>query len=159
MPPQTTEPVDGFTPVCSNDCVDCRGKILAVDYGEKNIGLACSDDLGLTVQPLPSIPNLGRRDFLKRLRTAVRTLSIQKLVVGIPLNMDGTRGDSVVRMERLVEDLNVALKIPIVGADERLSTLEALEFWRHMSLKQQRKYRTADSLAAALILERYLKEG
>jgi len=138
--------------------VALRGRVLALDYGDKNIGLACSDELGLTVQPLPSMPNLGRKDVLKRLRIAVQTMNIQELVLGIPLNMDGTRGDSARRMERLMESLKSALKIPLTGIDERLSTLEAQEFWREMSPKQQKKYRTLDSLAAALILERYLKE-
>jgi len=136
-----------------------RGRILAVDYGDKNIGLACSDELGLTVRPLPSMPNLGRRDLIHRLQTMVPEMDIRRLVLGIPFNMDGTRGDSALRMERLEARLRAALKIPLAGVDERLSTVEALEFWRTMSPKQQRKYRTVDSLAAALILERYLREN
>ncbi len=135
-----------------------RRRILAVDYGEKNIGLACSDELGLTVRPLPSIPNRGRRELLRRLQTTVRAMDIQEMVMGIPLNMDGTRGSPVVRMERLMSALKSALKIPLSGVDERLSTVEALEVWRNMSPKTQKKYRTVDSLAAAFILERYLKE-
>jgi putative Holliday junction resolvase len=136
-----------------------KGRILAVDYGEKNIGLACSDELGLTVHPLPSMPNLGKRDLLKRLRATVGTMGIQELVLGIPLNMDGTRGRSVARMERLMDTLRAALKIPLTGVDERLSTVEALPLWRDMSPRRQKKYRTVDSLAAALILERYLKDN
>ncbi len=135
-----------------------RRRILAVDYGEKNIGLACSDELGLTVRPLPSIPNRGRRDLLRRLQITVRDMDIQEMVMGIPLNMDGTRGSPVLRMERLMSALESALKIPLFGVDERLSTVEALEVWRNMSPKTQKKYRTVDSLAAAFILERYLKE-
>jgi putative Holliday junction resolvase len=135
-----------------------RGRILAVDYGEKNVGLACSDELGLTVQPLPSVPNLGRKHLFKRLQTTVRRMGIQEVVLGIPWNMDGTRGSSAMRMERLMSALRSALEIPLAGFDERLSTVEALELWRTMSPKQQKKYRTVDSLAAAFILERYLKE-
>ncbi len=135
------------------------GRILAIDYGEKNIGLAYSDELGVTVQPLPSMPNLGRRNFLEKLQATVHAMAIQELVLGIPLNMNGTRGDPVLRMERLMEVLRSTLKIPIMGVDERLSTVEALELWRDMSPRQQKKYRTVDSLAAAFILERYLKES
>ncbi len=136
-----------------------RGKrVLSVDYGEKNIGLACSDELGLTVQPLPSIPNLGWRDFVRKLRTMICSLSIQELVMGIPVNMDGTRGDAALRMEERMEGLEKTLKIPSTGVDERLSTVEALEFWQKMSPRRQKRYRTIDSLAAALILERYLRE-
>ena len=135
------------------------GRILAIDYGEKNIGLACSDELGMTVQPLPSMRNLGRRNLLEKLKATVQEMAIRELVLGIPLNMDGTRGDPVLRMERLMGVLRSALKIPIKGVDERLSTVEAQERWRDMSSKQQKKYRTVDSLAAAFILERYLKEN
>jgi putative Holliday junction resolvase len=133
--------------------------ILAVDYGSKNIGLACSDDLGLTVRPLPSTPNSGKKNLIRELRTLIDTLGVQELVLGMPLNMDGTRGDPLVRMEQLLESLKRALKIPATGMDERLSTEEALEIWQSLSPRRQKKYRTVDSLAAALILERYLKES
>ena len=133
-------------------------RILAVDYGSKNIGFACSDELGLTVQPLPSIPNPGERKLVKHLRIMVRDLEIHALVLGLPLNMDGSRGEAFLRMERLMQVLEDALKIPAAGVDERLSTVEALEYWDKMSLRRQKKYRTVDSLAAALILERYLRE-
>jgi putative holliday junction resolvase len=139
--------------------MDLIGRILAVDYGKKNIGLACSDELGITVRPLPSLPNLGRKDFLKRLKEIIRMMDIRQLVLGMPVNMDGTRGDSVIRMEQILKAMKSALGLPLAGVDERLSTHEALAYWRDMSPRQQKKYRTIDSLAAALILERYLKES
>ncbi len=129
-----------------------------MDYGARNIGLAYCDELGMTVQPLASIPNAGWKDFIQRIRTAIGTFDIRKLVIGIPLNMDGTRGDPAARMERLMKALQTALEIPVAGVDERLSSVDAEEIWRNMNAKQRKKYRTADSLAAALILERYLKE-
>ena len=134
-------------------------RVLAVDYGSKNIGLACSDELGLTVQPLPAIPNSGQKNLIRELRTIIHTMGIRELVVGMPLNMDGTRGDALIRMEQLMESMKKALQIPATGMDERLSTVEALEIWQSMSPRRQKKYRTVDSLAAALILERYLKES
>ena len=139
--------------------MDIRGRILAVDYGEKNIGLAYCDELGLTVQPMPSMPNLGTANLMKKLRAVAGTLAIQEIVLGIPYKMDGTRGDSAQRMEKLLEALKAALKIPISGVDESLSTVEAMEVWQGMNRKQQKKYRTVDSLAAAFILERHLKEA
>jgi putative holliday junction resolvase len=138
--------------------MDCGKRILAVDYGKKNIGLACCDQLGLTVRPLPSMPNLGLKDFLKKLRSKVAELGVEELVLGIPLNMNGTRGEPVQQMEQLMNTLKTKLGLPVFGVDERLSTVEALELWRDMSSRQQKKYRSVDSLAAALILERYLGE-
>ncbi len=113
---------------------------------------------GLTVRPLRSVPNSGRKNLLKTLRDTVRTLGIHRVVLGIPLNMDGTRGEAALRMERLREELEAGVGVPLTGIDERLSTVEAQELWQGMSPKRQKKYRTVDSLAAALILERYLKE-
>jgi len=80
------------------------------------------------------------------------------LVLGMPVNMDGTRGDALLRMEKLMATLKAKLKIPLSGVDERLSTVEAMEFWRNLNHRQQKRYRTVDSLAAAFILERYLTE-
>jgi putative holliday junction resolvase len=134
------------------------GRILAVDYGQKNIGLAYCDELGITVQPLPSIPNGGLRDLIKKLLATIRTMEIQELVLGMPINMDGTRGEAVLRMEQLMATLKAELKIPLSEVDERLSTVEATEFWQGMNRRQQKRYRTVDSLAAAFILERYLRE-
>ena len=129
-----------------------------MDYGTKNIGLACSDELGMTVNPLPSFPNLGRRDLLRRLRSAIFEHGVRELVVGIPYNMDGSSGDAARRVEQFMKSLHSEVDVTLSGVDERLSTEEALEVWRSMKPRQQRKYRTVDSLAAAFILERYLKE-
>lgn len=140
------------------DGVDTKGRILAIDYGEKNIGIACCDALRLTVSPLPSIPNAGRKDFVRKIKALVLDLDIRELILGIPLNMDGSGNDSVLRIERLMQLLKTALELPLTGVDERLTTIEATEYWNQMNRRQQKKYRTVDSLAAALILERYLKE-
>lgn len=134
-------------------------RILAIDYGTKNIGLACSDELRMTVQPLPSIPNSGRRDLIKKLKGMIQSMVIQEAVLGLPVNMDGSRGEAFIRMKQLLEVLQNGLRIPIAGVDERLSTVEALEIWKSIRPRGRKKYRTVDSLAAALILERYLKEN
>jgi putative Holliday junction resolvase len=134
-------------------------RILAIDYGSKNIGLAYTDELGLTVQPLPSIPNSGKRELIRRLRAVIEAMGIQELVLGMPFNMNGTRGDAYLQMEQRRELLTNSLNIRTRGIDERLSTVEALEIWKTMGPRRQKKYRTVDSLAAALILERHLKES
>ncbi len=135
-----------------------RGRILALDFGTKNVGLATSDELGIAVRPLPSMPNRNRRDLLHRLKTAVEELAIESLVIGIPLNMDGSTGAAVERVQRFMQLLQKNLGLPLSEVDERLSTVEAAEIWRGMNARQQKKYRTLDSLAAAIILERFLRE-
>jgi putative pre-16S rRNA nuclease len=133
------------------------GKVLALDYGTKNVGLACCDELGVTVRPLASIPNTSRRNLVARLRTVIEEHGIQSLVVGIPRNMNGSFGESANQVERFIAALRRELGLPLSSVDERLSTVEAQEVWNEMSPRQQRKYRTVDSLAAAIILERFLR--
>ena len=111
------------------------------------------------MRPLPSIPNVNRRDLMRRLKAAVRDYAIDSLVVGIPMNMNGSAGAAVQGVQRFVEVLRREVGLPLYTVDERLSTVEALEIWREMSARQQRRYRTVDSLAAALILERLLRES
>jgi putative Holliday junction resolvase len=136
-----------------------NGRILALDYGAKNVGLACSDELHLTVQPLGSVPNRSYRDLIRILKQSIKHTAAVQIVVGKPLNMDGTAGDAVHKVEHFVEKLRNEISIPVTEVDERLSTIEALEIWNRMSDRQKRKYRTIDSLSAALILERYLQES
>jgi len=134
------------------------GRVLAIDYGERNIGLAYCDEFGIAVQPLPSIPNAGRRNFFRKVRETVRAMDIRQLVLGMPWNMDGTRGEAADRIGRLMRGLEASAGIPLTAVDERLSTMEAKEIWSSLGPRRQRKYRTIDSLAAAIILERYIKE-
>ncbi len=135
------------------------GRILAVDYGTRNIGLACSDELRLIVRPLPSVRLGGRRDLIAKLRAIVRENEIREVVIGMPLNMNGTAGDAVRQVERFAEALEGTLGLPLSRVDERLSTIEAMDIWKEMSPRRRLKYRTVDSLSAALILERYLGEN
>ena len=140
--------------------MDARGRILAVDYGEKNIGLAYCDELGLTVQPMPSLPNCGTANLLKNLRTIIAHSRYSGNSTGNSIQNGRNTGRCRAAYGAAAwRTLKAALKIPISGVDERLSTVEAMEFWRGMNKKQQKKYRTVDSLAAAFILERHLKEN
>lgn len=88
----------------------------------------------------------------------IAEMDICGLIVGIPLNMNGSRNDSVRKIKRLMHQLETSLELPLTGVDERLSTLEATEYWNKMNARQKKKYKTIDSLAAALILDRHLKE-
>lgn len=137
----------------------CAVKILALDYGSKNIGLALSDELAMIVRPLPSVPNRSRSDLLCRLREVVRDQEVGSLVLGLPLNMDGSCGEAVLRVRQFEQRLRQEFDLPVSEMDERLSTEEALEMWRTMKARQQQRYRTVDSLAAALILQRFLRES
>jgi putative holliday junction resolvase len=135
------------------------GRILALDYGTKNVGLACCDELGVTIQPLASLPHAGRRALIERIRGIVIERGISELVVGMPLRMDGSSGTAAARVSAFIKALSTAMDLPIRNFDERLSTVEAQETWHKLKPKRRSRYRTIDSLAAACILERYLKES
>ncbi len=150
--------IDATDGICSN-CFMLRGRILALDYGTRNVGLACCDEMGVTIRPLPSLPNRGRRDLVGRLRAAVHEHQVERILVGVPLNMDGTSGEAARRVDRFIAMLRADLGLPLESFDERLSTAEAMEIWRGMNPRQQKRYRSVDSLAAALILRRYLAES
>ncbi len=135
------------------------GRILAIDYGSKNIGLACSDELRITVRPLPSVRFSSRRDLIARLRAIVSANDVQEVVIGLPLNMDGSSGVPAQRAERFRQALCKEFGFPMKCVDERLSTLEAADLWKELTPRQRRKYHTLDSLAAVLILQRHLKEN
>jgi len=142
--------------LCSNESMRA-GRILALDFGERNIGLACTDELGVTVRPLPSLRHISRRSLLDRLGALVREMNIVSIVVGMPLNMDGTPAAAAERVAGFIHLLEAELGLPLSSVDERLTTMEAMEIWRQMNSRQKRRYRTADSLAAALILKRHLE--
>jgi putative Holliday junction resolvase len=132
---------------------------LAIDYGSKNVGLACSDELRVTVRPLQSVPNKGRKDLVRRLSETIERLEIGEVVVGLPWNMDGSAGTAVSQVESFISSLAKVLNLPLQRVDERLSTAEAEEVWNEMTPRQQKRYRTVDSLAAAMILKRFLEEA
>ncbi len=143
---------------CAPICIMSRGRILALDYGKRCVGLACCDELGITVRPLDALCNLSRKKLVGCLREIVSELRIERIIVGLPVNMDGTSGEAVRWAQEFMQDLRECLNLPLVTVDERLTTVEALDAWKSMSRRRRRRYRTVDSLAAALILRRYLDE-
>ena len=135
------------------------GRLLALDYGTRRVGAALCDEMGIVVRPVPAIVNRGNRNLMEQIRRLVEQHGIEGLVIGLPLNMDGTAGESVSQATRFMKTLQSHLNLPLTAVDERLTTVEAAELWKNMSPRQQKKYRSVDSLAAALILQRFLEEA
>jgi putative Holliday junction resolvase len=143
--------------LCSNDTVK-SGRILALDYGRKRVGAAVCDEMGIAVRPVPSLPNEGRGEVVSLIRKLVEQHEIGSLVVGLPVNMDGTTGDSADQARKFMKVLRSQLRLPLTEVDERLTTVEAEALWKEMGPRQRKRYRSVDSLAAALILQRFLEE-
>jgi putative Holliday junction resolvase len=131
---------------------------MAIDYGTKAIGVAISDELRITVRPLTTIRR-GRQKYtqvIDKICSLIGENEIGVLAVGMPLNMNGTRGEAAVRVEKFVADLQNRLAIPIVIIDERLTSYEADRILRDRGVSERRA--RSDEFAAAIILQDYLDQ-
>lgn len=133
-------------------------RVMAIDYGTKAIGVAISDELQLTVRPLTTIRRQKQTHMpaVERVGELAIEHEIGVLVVGLPLNMNGTRGDAAEKVEAFVADLRPHLEIPIIFIDERLTSYEADQILREMGIGQKERKAKSDEYAAVLILQDYL---
>jgi len=135
-------------------------RILAIDYGHVRLGLAVSDALGLASHPLPALRRTTPDQDLAALRAVVADREVARLVVGLPLNMDGSEGRMAVEARAFGAWVARELALPVAFEDERLSTDEAEEFLRAAGLRPSDRKKLRDSVAAAVILRSVLeREG
>ena len=156
------------------------GRILAMDYGRRRIGLALSDELGLTAQPLTTLVRVNRRDDLRRLREIVRQHQVRRIVVGHPLHLDGTAGEMAQEAARFAARIGKSLGLPVDLMDERLTSWEAEQLHsearppagrtgggrrgsasssRGRARRGGQHHRVRDHFAAAILLRDYLQSG
>jgi len=132
------------------------GRVLGVDLGSKRIGVAVSDGLGLTAQPVATIARHGGLRDLEALAQEVRKQGALGIVLGWPLSPEGDRGDAARRVEAFAEKLRLHLNLPVVLMDESFSTVEATDVLLAADLSRARRKQVVDRLAAAVILQRWL---
>ena len=149
-----------------------EGKIAALDYGRRRIGLALAGTASRIAQPCDTLERINRNEDMRRLREFVRAHNVQQIVVGLPLRLDGTCGDMAEEATRFANRLRKEMRIPVIMIDERLTSWEAErileeelgrrithETTRDGKRKQLRdaqgKY-TVDAIAAMVILREYL---
>ena len=130
-----------------------RGRILAVDYGRRRIGLAISDEMRLTAQPLGTLVRTNRRDDLRRLRELARKHGVARILVGHPVHLDGTQSEMAEEAARFAARIEKELGLPVELADERLSSWEAEQV---LAAAGKKRRRSLDDVAAAVILRDYL---
>ena len=131
-------------------------RILAIDYGERRIGLAVSDEMQMTARPLATIERAPKQKSFERIAQFVSELEIEKIVVGLPLRLDGTVGDAAERVEKFIAELGKHLSCLVVKWDERLTSHEAEERMREIGLGFAERKARIDEFAAMIILEDYL---
>lgn len=129
--------------------------MLGIDYGEKRIGLSHGDELGLA-SPLPAAVEATKAERLAHIGRVIRERRITELVVGHPLNMDGTVGFKAREVEAFVKLLNERFQLPVHLVDERLTSYEVESRLRERKRKVTRASGVVDSLAATLILQDFL---
>jgi len=131
-------------------------RALGLDVGEKTVGVAVSDALGLTAQALTTLRRAGLRADLAALRQLAETRGITCAVVGLPLNMDGSEGASATRARAFGAALGIALGVPVDYWDERLTTVAAQRALREGDVPARKQRAVVDQVAAALILQGWL---
>lgn len=139
------------------------GRVLAIDYGRRRLGLAISDPLRLTARPLATWIRSNRRHDLARLRRLCREQEVNLIVVGWPLELAGTEGEMAGEAARFAERVRADLHIPAELMDERLSSWEAehtlCESAGGKSRARDRRQQRLDEVAAAVILRDYLRSA
>jgi putative holliday junction resolvase len=131
-------------------------RALGLDLGTKTIGLAVSDELGLTAQGLPTLARRGPRQDLEALKAKAAELGCDRFVLGLPFNMDGSEGPRARATRDFGEALATASGLPVIYQDERLTTAEANRMLLSADVSRQKRRQVVDQLAASLILQGWL---
>ncbi len=135
------------------------GRVLGLDVGEKTIGIALSDELGLTAQPHETLKRKGDDQDLGAIQALLEKWGISVVVVGLPKNMDGSIGRQARKVVTFTDKIEARLDVPVVHWDERLSTVAAERVLIEADLSRAKRKKHVDKVAAAVILQGYLDSG
>jgi putative Holliday junction resolvase len=141
---------------CRPTEVALPGRLLAIDLGTKRIGIAVTDELRITVTPLARLERHSWKDLLRRIVTLVERYDARALIIGLPLNMDGTQGAAAEDARRLAENFRKSLNVPVFLQDERLTSLAAESEMTGRGVAPDETMRRIDSESAAIILRDFL---
>ena len=133
---------------------------LGIDYGDSRVGLAITDELGITVQGLETIHHNGNdKIILKRLEEILNEYKIDTIVIGLPINMNGTRSERVEVTEKFIHKLKCKFnKVKIEEVDERLTTVAAHRTMNYLNINKNEKRNIVDTISAVYILETYMNK-
>ena len=132
-------------------------RILAIDFGARNMGLAVSDELGVTAQGLPTYHRSNKKTDFDHLRRTIRHYNVSEIVMGLPLRMSGAEGIQAEKVHAFAEELRGKFKLPVHLFDERLTSVEANRLLRETEMSIQRRAEVVDQVAAVLILQSFLE--
>jgi putative pre-16S rRNA nuclease len=132
------------------------GRILALDVGEKRIGVAVSDETGTLARPLTTLTRASKRQDFERIAHLAAEQEVERIVAGYPRSLAGDEGPQARRVRRYVEALATTLPAPVELWDERYTTVEAQERLQEAQRRKLRDRGQLDAAAAAIILQDYL---
>ena len=133
---------------------------LGIDYGDSRVGIAITDALNITVQGLETIHHQGNdKIVLKRLEELLNEYEIDTLVIGMPINMNGSKAERVEKTENFIHKLKCKFnKVQIETIDERLTTVAAHKTMNFLNVDKKKKKNIVDTISAVYILETYMKK-
>lgn len=134
-------------------------RIMGLDVGDKTIGVALSDPLGWTAQGLEVIRREHIDKDLARLSEIIREYEVEKILVGLPKNMNATIGPQGEKVLDFIEQLKTRINLPVKTWDERLSTVAAERMLIQADVSRSKRKKVIDKMAAAVILQGYLDAG
>lgn len=133
--------------------------VVALDVGDRTLGVAVTDDLGITAQGVGTVLRSGDRHDFPALARMLEGREVERFVVGWPINMDGTEGPRALKTRRFAQRLKTATDRPVLLWDERLTTFEAEEALKEGGVRRERRKAVVDMLAAQFILRSWLDAG
>lgn len=131
-------------------------RILGIDYGDARVGIAVSDPLGMLANGVGTIKNMGAKKLLAELKVIIDRYTPDKIVIGLPKNMDASEGFRADATKKFAGRLKTVYKGEIVFWDERLSSVGAKRFLNETNTRGQKRKDVLDTVAACIILEGYL---
>ena len=131
-------------------------RIMSLDVGSRTIGIACSDALLMTAQGIETIRRTSLEKDFNRLQELIAVYEVHELVVGMPKNMNGTKGERAEKTEEFVEKMKEVIDLPVSYWDERLSTVMAERQLIAADVSRKKRKSVIDKMAAVVILQGYL---
>ena len=133
--------------------IDKKSRLLGIDIGTKRIGISISDDKRSIALPLKTVETSSLNEFIEEIKYLVNENNIQGLIIGDPINMDGTKGKSSQSVKDKSIIINREVNIPIILWDERLSTVGAFNLSSQLDINVSKRVKKIDENAATFILQ------
>lgn len=132
-------------------------RILAVDYGDARTGLASCDEYESIASPVGTVAERNQDVLVRKISDKAKELGTEHIVVGLPMNMDGSRGERAQKCEEFAKKLSESTGLEVSMWDERVTTVQAIGILNETNVRGKRRKAVIDTVAATLILESYLE--